>query len=124
MIEGPARPGLRAHGAVLRDIAGAGHVQQIAAEARRRMSARETQARPPDAASCSVAVPDAVTLRHAERTLWTGRAGKIPMWFGPEDTYTSAFGLLWLAVASFICAMTAASSPHRQPRAARRPVSA
>ena len=94
---------------VLHDIAGAEHVQQIAAEARRRMLARETQARPPEAAARGVPVPDGVTLRHAERTLWTGRAGKVPMWFGPEDIYTSAFGLIWLAVASFICAISAAS---------------
>ena len=94
---------------VLHDIAGAGHVQQIAAEARRRMLARETGAPPPDAAARSVPMPDRVRLQHAERTLWTGRAGKVPMWFGPDDLYISAFGLLWLTVVSFICAVTAAS---------------
>jgi hypothetical protein len=93
----------------LHDVAGAGHVQQIAAEARRRMLARETGAPPPDAAARSVPVPDGVTLRPAERPLWTGCAGKVPVWFGPEDIYISAFGLLWLTVASLICAMTAAS---------------
>jgi len=91
------------------DIAGAEHVQQIAAQARCRMLARETAAPPPDAAARSVPVPDGVTLQHAERALWTGRAGKVPMWFGPEDIYISAFGLLWLTVASLLCAWTAAS---------------
>jgi hypothetical protein len=94
---------------VLHDVAAAEYVQQITVEARCRMLARETGARPPEAASRSVPVPDGVTLQRAERTLWTGRAGKVPMWFGPEDIYISAFGLLGLAVASFGCAMTAAS---------------
>jgi hypothetical protein len=94
---------------VLHDIAADGQVQLIAAEARCRMLARETGARAPEAASRSVPVPGEVTLRPAERTLWTGRAGRVPMWFGPEDLYISAVGLLGLAVASFVCALTAAS---------------
>ena len=94
---------------VLHDIAEAGQVQQIAAEARRRMLARETGTVAPAAASRSVPVPGAVTLRPAERTLWTGRAGRVPMWFGPEDLYLSAAGLLGLAVASFLCVIAAGS---------------
>jgi hypothetical protein len=94
---------------VLHDIAGAEGVQLIAAQARRRMLARGTGAQPPAAASSSVPVPDGVTLQHAERTLWTGRAGQVPVWFGPEDIYISVFGLVWLAVAAFICALTAVS---------------
>jgi hypothetical protein len=94
---------------VLHDVAGAEHVQRIAAEARRQVLARETSAQSPDAAGTSVPVPDGVTLQHTERTLWTGRAGKVPTWFGPEDIYISIFGLIWLAVAIFLCAIVAAS---------------
>jgi hypothetical protein len=94
---------------LLRDVAYAEQVQQIASEARRRMLAGGTEARPPNAADLSVPLPEVIKLEQTERLLWTGRAGKVPWWFGLEDIYMSAFGLVWLAFVSLMGVLAATS---------------
>jgi hypothetical protein len=87
---------------LLHDVAEAEQVRQIVTEARRRMLAGGTEARPPDAADGNVPLPEAIRLAQTERLLWAGCAGKVPWWFGLEDIYISVFGLVWLAFVSLM----------------------
>lgn len=96
---------------VLHDIVDAAQVRQVIARARRRMLARETQAGPPGAAYRSVPVPEAVTLGGGERTLWTGRAGHVPAWFGLEDIEVSVFGLVAAIIFGALGTLVATSGP-------------
>lgn len=80
----------------LRSVADALQAQQIAVAARQRMLNGLAVPVPAPAGLVTAPLPAGVALEPGERVLWTGRPMQVPWWFGAQDMYLSAFGLVWL----------------------------
>lgn len=98
---------------VLHDVPAAGQAREIIVQARQRVLERQAGAQPPAVSDVSVPLPAAVTPG-AERVLWTGRAGRMPVWFGAQDACISALGLFMLCFVGCIAGLSSAAAWYRR----------
>jgi hypothetical protein len=74
--------------------------------ARQRMIGGLAPPLPRPAGAVTGPFPAGLVLEPGEQALWTGSTVCAPWWFGGQDMYLSAFGLVWLACTSLLGVLT------------------